>query len=325
MIKKHVLFFILLTSLVHPVYASVQEASTASAVPGAPTNLVVSISDRSVELTWSPPASNGGWPITDYVIEYKSTVGGTWFTFTDGTNTNTLATVNSLGNDTSYDFRVSAVNVIGQGSASSIVSGTPGAPAQVLIQSFSNLIVPTIGTLVRITNEGSTAYEYTYTWCVTNSSVNLCGGGDDVFSSTAAKLIQSGENFDTTLNSTVGTVGNYYFHINVQFGSDSSEANQSFTSVTAPSGGGGSSSGGGGGGGNIIPLATPSEVCVGADFNHDWQVDSVDFSIMLAFWKTVWPFKNVCVDINNDKQVNSVDFSILLYQWGKTPVAFKQQ
>jgi len=58
-------------------------------------------------------------------------------------------------------------------------------------------------------------------------------------------------------------------------------------------------------------------VCSGADFNHDGKVNSVDFSILLAFWQKSSPFKNPCVDINKDSKVNSVDFSILLYQWKK--------
>jgi len=97
--------------------------------------------------------------------------------------------------------------------------------------------------------------------------------------------------------------------------------------------------GGGGGGGTYIPpvasttvstttvtmatttttMATTTvagtSVCNGADFNHDYFVNSIDFSILLAFWKTNYPYKNPCVDINGDKKVNSVDFSILLYQW----------
>ncbi|MFZ2151893.1 MAG: dockerin type I repeat-containing protein, partial [Minisyncoccia bacterium] len=110
--------------------------------------------------------------------------------------------------------------------------------------------------------------------------------------------------------------------------SDSSQAVQSFTATSAtvppPSGGGG---GGGGGGVFITPVVpeVPSSSCIGADLNRDGKVNSVDFSIMLSFWKTPSPFKNACVDINSDKQVNSVDFSILLYQWGKKPVLFKQQ
>jgi hypothetical protein len=85
---------------------------------------------------------------------------------------------------------------------------------------------------VRITNEGITPYEYQYTWCITDSETNICGGGDDIFNSTAAKLIQPGENFDTILNSTIVTSGNYWFHLDVRFGSDSSQATQSFTATT---------------------------------------------------------------------------------------------
>jgi hypothetical protein len=165
-----------------------------------------------------------------------------------------------LANGNSYDFRVSAVNAVGQGIATSPVSATPGPPAQVLIQSFSGLTTPTISTAVRITNEGATAYEYTYTWCVTNNETDQCGGSGSIFSSTDEKLIQPGQNFDTVLNSTVPSAGNYWFHLAVQFGSSVSEADQSFT-ATAPAsggggGGGGGSSGGGGGGGGTGVIAS---------------------------------------------------------------------
>ena len=226
---------------------------TPASVPGAPTNLAAVISDSSVDLSWSAPVSNGGSVLTDYVVQYKLTTGGTWAVFSDGVSTTPSTTVTGLSNDNSYDFRVFAKNAVGTGAASGEVSATPAPPAQVIIQSFSDLTVPSIATAVRITNEGGTAYEYQYTWCVTDSDLNVCGGGDDVFSASAAKLIQPLENFDTTLNSTVPLVGNYWFHLDVQFGSESSQSTQSFTAVadgTPPSGGGGGggSSGGGGGG-----------------------------------------------------------------------------
>jgi hypothetical protein len=298
---------------------------TPASVPGVPTNLAATVDDSSINLSWTAPVSNGGSALTDYVVQYKLTTGGTWTTFADGVSTVPAATITSLSNNNSYDFRVYAKNIVGTGLSSVEVSATPGAPAQVLIQSFSDLIVPGISTLVRITNEGSTAYEYQYTWCVTDSALNLCGGGNDIFSSTAAKLIQPLENFDTVLNSTVPIAGNYYFHINVDFGSDSSQANQSFTAVNetvvVPPGGGG---GGGGGGGTSVKPTVPGTSCIGTDFNQDGKINSIDFSIMLAFWKVAPPFKNACADVNSDKQVNSVDFSILLYQWGKNPALFKK-
>lgn len=287
--------------------------------PQEPVNLAVTIGDSSANLSWSPPLSNGGSVITDYVIEYKLTSGGVWSPYTDGVSTNTFATLINLSNDTSYDFRVSAVNAIGQSAPSSLVRATPGSPAQVLITGFSDLSVPSINTGVRITNEGSTAYEYQYTWCITDSDINLCGGGNDIFTATAAKLIQPGENWDTNLNSTVSTIGTYWFHMGVQFGSDTSYASQSFiaTSQSQSNGGGGSSGGSSSG--------SPKRVskCVGADLNHDTKVSLIDFSILMVFFNKPAPFTNPCADINMDGKVTVVDFSILLTQWGKKPVIFK--
>ncbi|MEK7185457.1 MAG: dockerin type I domain-containing protein, partial [Patescibacteria group bacterium] len=70
-----------------------------------------------------------------------------------------------------------------------------------------------------------------------------------------------------------------------------------------------------GGGGSTATTGTGSSN--GADFNGDNEVNSVDFSILLAFWQRLPPFSNPSVDINKDGKINSVDFSILLYQWKK--------
>ncbi len=190
------------------------------------------------------------------------------------------------------------------------------APAQVLISSMGTLIVPNITANARITNEGSVAYEYQYEWCVVSSLGNPCGGGDDVYYASAAKLIQPGADFDTVLSATVSTAGSYYFKVVAYFDTESSGASRSFTATTASTGGGG----GGGGGTVSTPPTNPGNTggsCSGADFNLDTKVSSIDFSILLSFWKTNPPFTNPCVDINNDAKVNSVDFSILLSQWGR--------
>jgi hypothetical protein len=281
-------------------------------VPEKPVNLAVSITDSGVQLSWSPPSSNGGATITDYVIEYRLSSGGVWSVFSDGVSVSASTSVTGLTNDTAYDFRVAAVNVVGQGQFSDSVSATPGAPAQVIVTSIVDADIPSVAHSVRITNEGVSAYEYQYTWCITDSDVNLCGGSDDVFSSMAAKLIQPGENWDTILYSTVSTGGNYWFHVQVDFGSDTSYANQSFTATSESGGGGGGSSSAG----------SSARSCVGADINKDKKVTLVDFSIMLLSFNKSAPFKNICVDINRDGKVSVVDFSILLTQWGKKPVAY---
>lgn len=92
------------------------------------------------------------------------------------------------------------------------------------------------------------------------------------------------------------------------------------SATVSDSGGGG---GGGGGGSSSSQPEVTQNICKGADFNKDNKVNSIDFSILLAFWKTNPPFSNSCVDINKDNKVNSVDFSILLSQWGTSGIIFK--
>ena len=120
------------------------------------------------------------------------------------------------------------------------------------------------------------------------------------------------------------TPGNYFFHLNVQYGSEISSAFKPFTVVAAPvtppvnpPGGGG----GGGGGGSAPASSQSANVLNGtmsiADLNRDGKVNSIDFSILLYYWKSKPPYKNQYVDINKDSKVDSVDFSILLYWWDK--------
>ena len=93
---------------------------TPATEPGAPANLGATVSDRSVVLNWTAPASNGGAPILRY--EYELDFSGTW-TSTGGRATST--TVRNLTNGQSYDFRVRAVNRVGAGLESGSESATP--------------------------------------------------------------------------------------------------------------------------------------------------------------------------------------------------------
>ena len=74
-----------------------------------------------------------------------------------------------------------------------------GAPAQVLVNSISDSSIPSISADVTITNEGGGAYEYQYEWCVVSSQDNQCGGNDDVYYASAAKLVSAGADFNPTL------------------------------------------------------------------------------------------------------------------------------
>jgi len=131
-----------------------------------------------------------------------------------------------------------------------------GSPAQVKINSITDNTVPSISANVTISNEGSAGYEYQYEWCVVSSEDNACGGGDDVFYSSAAKYIQAGEDWNTTLDATVSNTGSYWFKVVVYYGTEKSGASQTFTAVEeeeAPT------SGGGGGGRAIVPKKEKGE------------------------------------------------------------------
>jgi hypothetical protein len=89
-------------------------------LPPAPTGLVVAPGNTQVSLSWNAPTVSAQTPITDYTVQYSSNNGNNWTTFSKSESSNTSAIITGLLNDTSYIFRVKAVNVIGDGSYSAI-------------------------------------------------------------------------------------------------------------------------------------------------------------------------------------------------------------
>jgi hypothetical protein len=78
-----------------------------------------------IVLAWTTLPSNGGSAITD--IQYKVDAGA--YTTTGSTSANDDITISGLTDDVEYDFQIRAVNVIGNGTASSTKSQTPTAPS----------------------------------------------------------------------------------------------------------------------------------------------------------------------------------------------------
>ncbi len=86
--------------------------------PGQPLNAVATANTGQVGLDWDTPTSDGGAPITDYLIEYSSNAGSTWTTYVDAVSTATIATIRTLPVGINVLFRVSAINSRGTGAAS---------------------------------------------------------------------------------------------------------------------------------------------------------------------------------------------------------------
>ena len=113
---------------VGPVSPSV--AATTVGVPSAPAAPTVGAGVRSLLVSWSPPASDGGSRVTDYLVQVTPSAGGTTTTRKIGGATST--TVNGLANGTTYKVTVAAKNAAGVGPASAAaVATTLGVPGVV--------------------------------------------------------------------------------------------------------------------------------------------------------------------------------------------------
>jgi hypothetical protein len=102
--------------------------NVAATAPGAPTEVSATSGDGSIMASWTAPSSDGGSPITDYVLTVTPHAGGTAITQTLASSA-TTGTVTGLSNGTAYDITVAAQNGIGTG---------PVAPAS------NNPVTPTV-------------------------------------------------------------------------------------------------------------------------------------------------------------------------------------
>ncbi len=109
-----------------PATAVLSAVPSAPAPPGQPTGLSAAPGNAQVSLAWTAPSSQGTAPITNYKV-YRGT---------SSTSQSVIATIGNVtsyvdttaANGTTYYYKVSAVNSVGEGTASTVVQVTPGRP-----------------------------------------------------------------------------------------------------------------------------------------------------------------------------------------------------
>ena len=102
--------------------------SAGPTVPTPPVSLGATAGDGSATVTWSPPATDGGSPITGYNVYDGTTAGGESTTPVNPSPLSASAStdlVSSLTNATAYFFTITAVNAVGESGPSAEVSATP--------------------------------------------------------------------------------------------------------------------------------------------------------------------------------------------------------
>lgn len=114
-------------------------------VPNSPTNVSATLSGKDAIISFSAPSSDGGSPITNYIVQYSSDNGSSWTTFNRANSTAiSNITVNALSYSRSYIFRAIAVNNIGNSSpsnsSSSVTTPSPVVSPLSLANGFLSVL-----------------------------------------------------------------------------------------------------------------------------------------------------------------------------------------
>jgi len=114
-------FVVSASNIIGSTAAAASAAVTPFTVPGAPTGVTVAAGAASVNVSWTAPASNGGFPVTGYVVTYTPTGGVAKTVKATATNVN----IPKLVNGVTYSVTVQASSAKGSSISSAPAIGTP--------------------------------------------------------------------------------------------------------------------------------------------------------------------------------------------------------
>src|SRR5438093_798989 len=106
--------------------ADLDTGSSSTTAPQPPTGLTATAASSSqINLSWTAPTNNGGSAITGYKIESSTNSGSTWSVLVSNTgSTGTAYSDTGLSPNTTYSYRVSAINSVGTSTPSNTASAT---------------------------------------------------------------------------------------------------------------------------------------------------------------------------------------------------------
>ncbi len=147
--------------------------ATPADVPGAPTNIVTTVGNRQITITWATPADNGA-PITAYTVARKPNAvtcptGDPDTTWTLQTATDATAGITNLTNGITYRLCVRATNAMGDGpwaTAAAVPAAVPGTPTGIITNPGNRQITIT---WTAPADNGSPITAYTIERCTTAS------------------------------------------------------------------------------------------------------------------------------------------------------------
>jgi len=145
------------------VASAASNSVTPATTPGAPTIGVITPGNGQLSVAFTA-GSTGGSAITNYKY---STNGGSTFTACSPTQTTGPVVITGLANGTSYNIQLKAVNIYGDGTATSSTAATPctvpGAPTSVTAAVSGISGAATVTFTAPVSNGGSAITSYTAT------------------------------------------------------------------------------------------------------------------------------------------------------------------